>query len=83
MCSSDLGRIYWTEKNDVSQSVYGTLNGRISFGKGRAQADLWVKNALNKDYSTFYFESAGTGSMKGFMQKGRPVHLGINLRCQF
>ncbi|MCK9179831.1 MAG: TonB-dependent receptor [Bacteroides sp.] len=77
------GRIYWTEKNDLSQSVYGTLNGRISFGKGRAQADLWVKNALNKDYSTFYFESAGTGSMKGFMQKGRPVHLGINLRCQF
>ncbi|NMA73359.1 MAG: TonB-dependent receptor [Bacteroidales bacterium] len=77
------GRIYWTEQNDVSQSVYGLLNGKISFIKGRAQADIWVRNALNKDYSTFYFESAGTGTMKGFMQKGRPVHLGINLRCQF
>ncbi|NLZ72624.1 MAG: TonB-dependent receptor [Bacteroidales bacterium] len=77
------GRIYWTEQNDVSQSLYGLLNGKISFIKGRAQADIWVKNALNKDYSTFYFESAGTGTTKGFMQKGRPVHLGINLRCQF
>ncbi len=77
------GKIYWTEENDVSQSLYGLLNGKISFIKGNAQADLWVRNALNKDYGTFYFESAGTGTMKGFMQKGRPVQIGINLRCQF
>ena len=28
------GRIYWTEGNTVSQSFYGTLNGRVSFEKG-------------------------------------------------
>lgn len=42
------GRVYWTEENTVSQSFYGTLNGRISFQKGRGQIDFWVRNALTK-----------------------------------
>lgn len=73
------GRIYWTEANNVSQSFYGTLNGRISFQKGRGQVDLWVRNALDKEYAAFYFESMGNG----FMQKGRPIQAGIELRCRF
>ena len=73
------GRIYWTEENTVSQSFYGTLNGRVSFQKGRGQIDLWVRNALDKDYAAFYFESMGNG----FMQKGRPIQAGIELRCRF
>ncbi len=77
------GRIYWTEANDVSQSFYALLNGRVSFIKGRAEVDLWTRNALNKDYASFYFESSGTGSHKGFMQKGRPVQVGLSMRCRF
>lgn len=73
------GRIYWTEANNVSQAFYGTLNGRISFQKGRGQVDLWVRNVLNKEYATFYFESMGNG----FIQKGRPIQAGIELRCKF
>ena len=73
------GRIYWTEKNTVSQAFYGTLNGRISFQKGHGQIDFWVRNALDKEYASFYFESMGNG----FMQKGRPVQAGIELRCRF
>lgn len=73
------GRIYWTEENTVSQSFYGTLNGRVSFQKGRGQIDFWVRNALNKDYAAFYFESMSNG----FMQKGRPVQAGVELRCRF
>lgn len=73
------GRIYWTEENTVSQSFYGTLNGRVSFQKGNGQIDFWVRNALNKDYAAFYFESMGNG----FMQKGRPIQAGIELRCRF
>lgn len=73
------GRIYWTEENTVSQSFYGTLNGRISFQKGRGQVDFWVRNALDKDYAAFYFESMGNG----FMQKGRPIQAGIEVRCRF
>ncbi|WP_308756856.1 TonB-dependent receptor domain-containing protein [uncultured Bacteroides sp.] len=73
------GRIYWTEENTVSQSFYGTLNGHISFQKGNGQIDFWVRNALDKDYAAFYFESMGNG----FMQKGRPIQAGIELRCRF
>ena len=73
------GRIYWTEKNTVSQAFYDTLNGRISFQKGHGQIDFWVRNALDKEYASFYFESMGNG----FMQKGRPVQAGIELRCRF
>ena len=73
------GRVYWTEENTVSQSFYGTLNGRVSLQKGRGQIDFWVRNALDKDYAAFYFESMGNG----FMQKGRPIQAGIELRCRF
>lgn len=73
------GRIYWTEKNDVSQALYGTLNGRVSFNKGNGQVAFWVNNALNKDYQAFYFETMS----RGFAQKGRPVQVGVDIRCRF
>lgn len=73
------GRIYWTEKNNASQSLYGTLNGRVSLNKGNGQIALWVNNALNKDYQAFYFETMS----RGFAQAGRPVQVGIDIRCRF
>ena len=73
------GRIYWTEQNNASQPLYGTLNGRISFRKGNGRIALWVNNALNKDYDEFYFESMG----RGFAQQGRPVQAGIEVQCRF
>lgn len=72
-------RIYWTEQNNAKQPFYGTLNARIAFNKGNGQIALWSRNTLNKKYATFYFESLGNG----FMQKGRPIQLGIDLRCNF
>ena len=73
------GRIYWTEENNASQSIYGTLNGRLSLQKGNGQIDFWVRNALNKDYTAFYFESMGNA----FHQKGRPIQAGVEIRCRF
>ena len=73
------GRIYWTEQNDLSQPFYSTLNGRLSLEKGRGSLALWVRNALDKDYASFCFESMGNR----FMQKGNPVQAGIELRCRF
>ena len=68
------GRIYWTEQNNASQALYGTLNGRLSLNKGNGQIGFWVNNALNKDYQAFYFETMS----RGFAQKGRPVQVGID-----
>lgn len=73
------GRIYWTEQNDVSQSFYGTLNWRTNLEIGDAMISFWARNFLNKDYAAFYFETMN----KGFIQKGRPMQLGVDLRCRF
>ena len=72
------GRVYWTEENTVSQSFYGTLNGRISFQKGRGQIDFWVRNALDKDYAAFYSKAWATDLCR------KDAHqAGIELRCRF
>lgn len=76
---SGAGRIYWTEQNTASQKFYGTLNGRLALQKGPGEIALWVRNALNKNYAAFYFESMGNN----FLQKGRPIQAGIELRCRF
>lgn len=73
------GRIYWTEDNNASQPFYGTLNARLGLEKGQGAVALWIRNALNKDYASFYFESMGNR----FMQSGRPLQVGIELRCRF
>ena len=73
------GRIYWTEENTFSQPFHGTLNGRLSLEKGQGAVALWVRNALDKDYASFYFESMGNR----FMQRGRPLQAGVELRCRF
>ena len=73
------GRIYWTEENTFSQPFYGALNGRLSLEKGQGAVALWVRNALDKDYASFYFESMGNR----FMQRGRPLQAGVELRCRF
>ena len=73
------GRIYWTEDNSASQPFYGTLNARLSLEKGLGAVSFWVRNALDKDYASFYFESMGNK----FMQRGRPLQAGVELRCRF
>lgn len=73
------GKIYWTEKNDVSQSFYGTLNGRISLQAKALQIDFWGRNLTNKDYTTFYFESME----RGFEQRSKPLQLGVDVRYHF
>ena len=73
------GRIYWTEQNNAYQDLYGTLNGRISLNKGNGQVGIWINNALNTDYQAFYFESMN----RGFAQMGRPMQIGVDLRCRF
>ena len=73
------GKIYWTENNDVTQKFYGILNGKIGVTMKKVQLDLWARNMLDESYATFGFVSSG----KTFMQKGKPVQAGIDLRYRF
>ncbi len=76
---SGAGKIYWTEKNDASQSFYGTLNARLSLKANDLQIDLWGRNLTNERHTTFYFESMN----RGFEQRSKPVQLGVDMRYHF
>lgn len=76
---SAAGQIYWTEQNDVQQPFAGSLNGRISFGLGELQLDIWSRNLLDTHYTAFYFESMG----RGFAQQNKPRQCGVDLRFRF
>ena len=73
------GRIYWTENNRASQSLYATMNGQIAVELPHASVAFWARNLLDKEYAAFYFESM----KRGFMQPGSPRRLGATLRWQF
>ncbi|MEA4840556.1 MAG: TonB-dependent receptor [Bacteroidales bacterium] len=71
--------ICWTEDNDLSQGYYGVTNGQVSFLKSNLRLDLWIKNAFDQYYNTFYFESLG----HAFAQKGRPRQIGLTVQYLF
>ena len=74
-----LGKMYFTERNEISQNFYGILNGNISFEKGNFTLNAWIKNALNEEFKTFYFTSLDNH----FVQQGRPRQFGISAQFNF
>ncbi|HRT83441.1 MAG TPA: TonB-dependent receptor [Bacteroidales bacterium] len=70
------GKIYWNETNTLSQNFYTLLNGSISLQKKPFTLELWGKNLLSSDYSTFYFLSMGNS----FLQKGKPLQYGLKFK---
>lgn len=84
---SGVGRTFFTEANDVNQKFYGLLNVRIVAKLSRLiEIDIWGRNLLNKDYAVFYFDSSSAASVNGstgFMQKGKSIQGGIDLRIRF
>lgn len=76
---SGVGKIFWTEKNDIGQDFYGTVNGKIGFRKGIVKFDVWSRNITDTDYQAFYFESFNNS----FIQKGKPFQIGAELSVAF
>lgn len=70
------GRVHWTERNDTRQSLYALLGARVAYETSRYALILWGKNLTDTKYNTFYFESAG----RGFLQHGKPLQVGIDLK---
>jgi hypothetical protein len=73
------GLLYWDLKNDLQEKPYPTVSAKVSFIKGKVQFDIWGKNLLNTDYHSFLFEAMGST----FMQKGKPMQLGVNVSVKF
>ncbi|MDH8701230.1 iron complex outermembrane receptor protein [Dysgonomonadaceae bacterium PH5-43] len=74
-----VGKIYWTEANDVNQNFYGLVNLRAGINKGIVGINLWANNLFNTDYTAFYFESLG----QKLAQKGKPLTFGIDINLSF
>jgi iron complex outermembrane recepter protein len=73
------GLLYWDLKNNLQEKPYPTVSAKVSFIKGKLQFDIWGKNLLNTDYHSFLFEAMGST----FMQKGKPMQLGVNVSVKF
>lgn len=75
---SGAGRIYWTESNDASQSLYTTLSARARLDFPHFSINVWGANLLNKHYQSFYFQSL----QRAFAQKGRPLQVGLDVNVR-
>lgn len=73
------GKIFWTEKNDISQNFYTVLNAKAGVRKGAVNVNLWSRNITNTDYQAFYFESFNNS----FIQKGKPFQIGAEVAIAF
>ncbi|MCL2416938.1 MAG: TonB-dependent receptor [Bacteroidales bacterium] len=74
-----VGRIYWTEANDVYQNFYGLLNLRAGVSRGIFSMNIWTRNTLNTNFTAFYFESMG----QRLGQRGTPFQIGVDLAVRF
>lgn len=75
---SGAGKIYWNEENSLSQPFYLLPGASISLRADKWSVQLWGKNLSSTKYYTFYFLSMGNE----FLQKGRPVQVGVTFRLQ-
>jgi len=73
-----IGKIYWTEGNDVSQDFYSLVNAKIGVTKGAFGLELWTKNLFDTRYNVFYFYSGGN-----YGQQGKPAQVGATLKFEF
>ena len=69
------GKIYWHERNNLSQPFYTVINAQTGIRKGIITVNLWTRNLTNTDFSAFYFESFN----KPYMQKGKPLQFGAKV----
>ncbi len=74
-----VGKIYWTEANDIAQNFYSQVNAKVAVSKDGLELELWAKNLLDTHYNAFYFNSSGSQ----FFQQGKPMQLGATLKFEF
>ncbi|MCD8193395.1 MAG: TonB-dependent receptor [Tannerellaceae bacterium] len=73
------GKICWTERNDIAQGFYGTVNAKAGVRKGIVRVDVWSRNLTDTSYDAFYFESRNIP----FIQKGKPFQVGADVSVTF
>lgn len=74
-----LGKIYWTEDNQVSEPFYNALDAKISFYRNHMEFGVWANNIFDKRCRTFYFQSMN----RGYSQWNKPFQCGFEVKLYF
>ncbi len=74
-----VGDIMWDEGNTVKQPFYATLGASVTAVRNNCSFTLWGENLTDTQYDTFYFVSIGNA----FLQKGKPIRMGMTFRINF
>jgi outer membrane receptor protein involved in Fe transport len=72
------GSHYWNESNIAQQETYGILDFTASLIASHFNFDVFVKNILNEDYNSFYFQALG----KSYVQQGKPFRFGVKISAK-
>lgn len=73
------GKIYWNENNTREQPFYTETGATVTFEARRWELQLWGENLTDTHFDTFYFLSMGNE----FLQRGKPLRIGVTLRFAF
>jgi iron complex outermembrane recepter protein len=80
------GFYYDMPPNPTSSSPYGLVGGKFGWKQERFEAALWIRNALNKDYTVrgFYFgDEPPDFPNKLYTQLGDPRNFGVQVTVRF
>ncbi len=72
--------------NPTRSSAYGLVNGKFGWREGSREIALWIRNALNKDYTVrgFYFgDEPPDFARKLYTQLGDPRNVGVQVTVGF
>ena len=77
---------YYSDSHDNKSQSYQLININFGYSKDNISAELWIRNALDKYYSTrgFYFgNEAPNFEDTLYRRQGDPKNLGLSLRYNF
>jgi len=77
---------YYSDSHDNKSQSYHLLNINLGYSKDNITAELWMRNALNKYYSTrgFYFGNEAPDFVDTlYRRQGDPKNIGFSLRYNF
>ena len=72
------GTTYWDNDNSLAQPFYATLDARVSVCHGGLELSVWGNNLTQSHYHVFSFVTRS----QNFVQMGRPLQIGVDLRLQ-
>ncbi len=72
-----IGKVFFTDANDISQDYYSLLDGSVTLRKNNVSLVLWGRNMTDTTYKLFCIRGTNGNT---FAQQGNPVQIGATIR---